>query len=68
MTPDRLRSAGEALFGPRWQSDLAAVLGVHRDTVRSWARGRTAISAGAAAEIRGLLAARRDEIDAALAV
>ena len=30
---------GRALYGPRWQSDLARALGVSDRTVRRWAAG-----------------------------
>lgn len=39
MTPAALRRAGEALYGPRWQSALAAALNVNRRTVAGWAAG-----------------------------
>jgi DNA-binding transcriptional regulator YdaS (Cro superfamily) len=34
-----LVEAGEALYGPRWQSDLARDLGVSDRTVRRWVAG-----------------------------
>lgn len=34
-----LVEAGEALYGPRWQSELARALGVNERTVRRWATG-----------------------------
>ncbi|HJU20122.1 MAG TPA: helix-turn-helix transcriptional regulator [Stellaceae bacterium] len=37
---DLLRQAGEALYGPRWQSPLAVDLGVSDRTVRMWLSGR----------------------------
>lgn len=36
---DLIRTVGEALYGPRWQSDLARDLGVNDRTVRRWAAG-----------------------------
>ena len=36
-----LQKIGEALFGPRWQSELARELGVNDRTVRRWASGET---------------------------
>ena len=38
MTPI-LVAVGEALYGPRWQSDLARDLGVSDRTMRRWAAG-----------------------------
>ncbi len=39
MNNNLLQSAGEALYGPRWQSDLARDLGVSDRTVRRWVAG-----------------------------
>ena len=32
-----LRECGEALYGPRWQTDIAHDLGVNDRTIRRWA-------------------------------
>ena len=46
MTDEQaLREAGEALFGPRWQSDVARLLGVLDVRVRDWHAGRRDIPA-----------------------
>ena len=37
MDANLLRQAGEALYGPRWQTDLARDLEVADRTVRRWA-------------------------------
>lgn len=37
---------GEALYGPRWQSDLARDLGVADRTVRRWAAGASDVPSG----------------------
>ena len=39
-TPELLRAIGEALFGPRWQTDLAHHLDVNDRTVRRWLSGQ----------------------------
>lgn len=41
MTRDILKDTGEALYGPRWQSELARDLGVADRTVRRWLSGAT---------------------------
>jgi DNA-binding transcriptional regulator YdaS (Cro superfamily) len=46
MTDEQaLREAGEALFGSRWQSDLARLLGVLDVRVRDWQAGRRPVPA-----------------------
>lgn len=41
-----LAECGEALYGPRWQSDLARDLQVSDRTMRRWAAGTTDVPAG----------------------
>jgi hypothetical protein len=53
-----LQSAGEALYGPRWQSDLARALGVSDRTMRRWVASDD-VPDGVWAEIRALVKARR---------
>ena len=43
MTSDLIREAGQSLFGDRFQSDLARLLGVSDRTVRRWIGGDSAI-------------------------
>jgi hypothetical protein len=38
---DLIRVVGEALWGPRWQSDMAHHLGIGDRTIRRWAAGET---------------------------
>lgn len=40
MNPEELRNAGEALFGPKWQTALARALPVNPRTVRAWLSGK----------------------------
>lgn len=63
MTPATLASAGAALFGPRWHSSLADLLGTNRRTVHRWSAGAWPVPDAAAAAIRAALAERRDHID-----
>lgn len=58
MTPDLLKAAGAALFGPRWPAELAAALGISDRTLRRWAAGQADIPAGIAGEIEQLLRQR----------
>lgn len=54
MTPAELRSIGERLYGPRWQSPLARALPVSTRTIRYWLSGKRAIRPVIAARIRSL--------------
>jgi hypothetical protein len=58
MTPELLREAGEALYGPRWTTDLARDLDVADRTVRRWSAGAAPIPDGLGLELRALLIAR----------
>jgi hypothetical protein len=55
MTPALLREAGEALYGPLWQSELARALGVADRTVRRWIAGERALPPSLAQPLRALL-------------
>ena len=52
MTPDLLRETGEALFGPRWQCELARALGVSDRTMRRWANGEWPIPGAIVDELK----------------
>lgn len=41
-----LVESGEALYGPRWQAELARDLGVADRTVRRWVAGTSEVPAG----------------------
>lgn len=56
---DRLRRCGEALYGERWQSDLARALGVGDRRVREWMAGDRRVPSGVWSDIAGLLDHRR---------
>ncbi len=59
MTPALLREAGEAMYGSRWQSDMARDLGVSDRTVRRWVAGEFAIPPNVWSEIAVRARARR---------
>ncbi|MFD9897454.1 hypothetical protein ACFWYE_04665 [Mesorhizobium sp. NPDC059025] len=44
MSGKLLKEAGEALYGPRWQSDLARDLNVTTNTLRRWTLSEDALS------------------------
>ena len=52
------RDAGEALYGPRWQRDLAAALGVSTRSVRAWAAGEREIPDGVWVDLWNLVRSR----------
>ena len=64
MTPALLARAGEAAFGPRWQSELGRALGVTDRTVRNWSTGTTALPEGLGARLRAVLGDRAELIAA----
>ena len=69
MNHTTLRAVGEALYGPRWQCELACELAVAERTMRRWAAG-TADIPDLRAELREIIARRRavlQTLDRALA-
>jgi Helix-turn-helix len=63
MTPAGLVQIGIALFGPRWQTDLAAAIGVSKRAVGRWVVGEFTISPETADAVLALARRRHDEID-----
>lgn len=65
---DDLRAAGEALYGSRWQSDLARDLGLSdARRVRQWFSGDRPIPDGVWKDVAKLLRERLVLIDSTLA-
>lgn len=58
-----LVECGEALFGPRWQTDLARELGVADRTVRRWAAGTQEMPRGAYTDLLRLTQERAGLLD-----
>lgn len=59
-----LVEAGEALYGPRWQTELARDLAVSDRTVRRWAAGTTDVPAGVYVDLLRLTQERAAALDA----
>jgi hypothetical protein len=59
-----LTETGEALYGPRWQSELARDLAVSDRTVRRWAAGTTDPPPGIYADLLRLAIERGKALDA----
>jgi hypothetical protein len=58
-----LSDAGSALFGPRWQVDLARALGVSDRTMRRWAAGETDPPRSIWTDVDRLCTERAQELD-----
>lgn len=58
-----LRDAGEALYGPRWQTDLARDLDVSDRTIRRWTAGADDMPAGVALDLLRLVMERAQALD-----
>lgn len=61
----RLRMAGEALYGARWRTSVAADLGVTYRTIRRWVMGSRVIPDHVWSELSGNLRAREQTLDVA---
>lgn len=59
-----LVEAGEALYGPRWQCELARDLGVADRTVRRWVAGTTDVPTGLYVDLLRLTQERAAQLDA----
>ncbi len=57
-----LSDIGEALYGPRWQSELARALGVSIRTAQRWAQGAHEPPRGVYAELAAIAAARSKDL------
>lgn len=58
IQPTILGIIGEALFGSRWQSELARELGVSDRTLRRWIADPDSMPPAVGAELRALCARR----------
>lgn len=61
MSADLVQAVGVALYGPRWQTELARDLDVSDRTVRRWVSGDD-VPAGVTADLRRLCEARRQAL------
>jgi DNA-binding transcriptional regulator YdaS (Cro superfamily) len=57
-----LEDAGQALYGPQWQSAMARDLGVSDRTVRRWAAGSSVAPASAYLELERIAQRRAGEL------
>jgi hypothetical protein len=63
MSNRLLKDTGEALFGPRWQTDLAKALDVTDRTIRGWASGERDMPTGVATDLWRLCEERSAVLD-----
>jgi hypothetical protein len=63
-----IRTVGPALWGTRWQTDMAERLGVNDRTVRRWVSGREVPRPGVWTELIAIIRERRDALGELLAV
>lgn len=59
-----LVECGEALYGPRWQSELARDLGVADRTVRRWIAGVTPVPSGVYVDLLRMVVERHAVLEA----
>lgn len=63
MTPKLLTDCGIALYGERWQSEIARDLDITDRTVRRWLAGDQPVQSGVAVDLLRLLTERASDID-----
>lgn len=63
MSSKLLRDTGEALYGPRWQTDLARDVNVSDRTMRRWVAGADDLPAGVAFDLLRLCEERAALLD-----
>lgn len=62
ITPELLALCGQALYGARWQTEIARDLQVDDRTVRRWLSGERSIPPGLRRELLALLREHADGI------
>lgn len=68
MTPAELALVGAALYGPRWQTEMARALEVADRTVRRWAAGASPIPADVPATLGRIAKGRASTLSRAAAI
>lgn len=63
MTDNLITRAGVALWGERWQADMARKLEVHKDTVQDWRQNRGKPRPGVYIDLLRIAVERQAELD-----
>jgi hypothetical protein len=63
MSNKLLCDVGEALYGPRWQTDLSRDLNISDRTMRRWASGADDVPAGAYTDMLRIVTERAADLD-----
>ncbi|HCA9725818.1 TPA: helix-turn-helix domain-containing protein [Klebsiella pneumoniae] len=61
-------AAGEAAFGPRWQTEMASALGYSDRTLRKWLTGENPLPSLIAADVVRVLEERKNKIMEAIEI
>ncbi|MBV5324401.1 MAG: hypothetical protein J0626_03560 [Rhodospirillaceae bacterium] len=64
MDENMIVTVGQALWGSRWQTDMAKALGVNDRTVRSWEQGRCHPRPGIYVDLMRMCLERAQDLDA----
>lgn len=67
MSSKLLRDVGEAVYGPRWQTELSRALGISDRTVRRWSSGTDDVPEGVYLDLQRIAIERAAEIDSVTA-
>ena len=64
MSPESaLTAIGVALYGPRWQTQLATDVGVSDRTVRRWVSGEDTPRLGVLLNLRDIMTRKREQLE-----
>lgn len=66
LAPLDIHAIGAALYGPQWQTPMAAALGVSVRTVQRWASGAIKVSPAMWAKILTIAERRKIEVKAVI--
>lgn len=63
MADNLITRAGVALWGERWQADMAREIDVHKDTVQDWRQNRSKPRPGVYMDLLRVAVERQAELD-----